>query len=87
MTGDEVVQLYIHQRYGSVARPVRELKGFQRITLAPGETRPVHFPLGPDQLTYWSAAKRDWVQDETSIDVWIGGDSTAPLTARFEVAG
>lgn len=85
VTGDEVVQLYTHQRHGSAARPVRELKGFERVTLAPGETRTVRFPLGPDQLTYWSAARRDWVQDETSIDVWVGGASTAQLSARFEV--
>ena len=85
VTGDEVVQLYIHQRYGSAARPVRELKGFKRVTLAPGETRTVTFPLGPDQISYWSAAKRGRVQDETRFDVWVGGDSTAPLTAAFEV--
>ena len=40
---DEVVQLYIHQRYGSVSRPVRELKGFRRLTLAAGESRTLHF--------------------------------------------
>ena len=39
--GDEVAQLYLHQRYGSASRPVRELKGFQRLTLAPGESRRV----------------------------------------------
>ena len=87
VTGDEVVQLYIHQRYGSAARPVRELKGFQRVTLAPGETRAVRFPLGPGELSYWSAARRDRVQDETCIDVGVGGDSTAPFTTSFEVAG
>ncbi|MCB1330309.1 MAG: beta-glucosidase BglX [Maritimibacter sp.] len=85
VAGDEVVQLYIHQRYGTAARPVRELKGFERITLAPGETRVVRFTLGPDDLSYWSAAKRDWVQDETRFDLWVGGDSTAPLSAGFEV--
>jgi beta-glucosidase len=43
---DEVAQLYIHQRYGSASRPVRELKGFERITLGPGQTKTVRFTLG-----------------------------------------
>ena len=72
---DEVVQLYVHQRHGLSTRPLRELKGFERITLAPGETATVTFDLGPDQLRYWSAVTRAWVQDETEIDVWIGGTS------------
>ncbi len=72
---DEVVQLYVHQRHGLSTRPLRELKGFKRITLAPGETATVSFDLGPHQLRYWSAVTRAWVQDETEIDVWIGGTS------------
>ncbi len=84
-TADEVVQLYIHQRYGIAARPVRELKGFQRVTLEPGERRMVQFTLGPQQLRYWNAAARDWVQDESPFDVFVGSDSTAPLTASFAV--
>jgi beta-glucosidase len=82
---DEVVQLYIHQRHGSSARPVRELKGFSRVSLAAGETRTLSFALGPDELRYWTAASRSWVQDETVFDVYIGGDSTAALAATFEV--
>ena len=85
-SGDEVAQLYIHQRHGSASRPVRELKGFQRISLAAGEKRTLEFPLGPDQLRYWNAATRDWVIDTTTIDVFVGGDSTAELTASFTIA-
>jgi beta-glucosidase len=77
ITADEVVQLYIHQRHGESTRPIRELKGFERVTLAGGETRRVTFDLGPDQLRYWSAASRGWVQDATEIDVWVGGSSSA----------
>jgi beta-glucosidase len=84
---DEVAQLYIHQRYGSAARPIRELKGFQRVTLEPGEARTLKFTLGPDELRYWSAAKKDWVVEASTYDVWIGGDSTAQLNATFEVTG
>ena len=83
--GDEVVQLYIHQRHGTSARPVKELKGFQRITLAPGETRTVTFPLTPDHLRYWSSATRDWVQDATTFDVFVGGSSEDTLQTTFEV--
>jgi beta-glucosidase len=82
---DEVVQLYIHQRYGLASRPVRELKGFQRITLEPGESRRAQFSLGPAELRYWSAALRDWIVDASTFDVWVGGDSTAQLSTTFEV--
>jgi beta-glucosidase len=85
--GDEVAQLYIHQRHGTASRPVRELKGFQRLTLAPGESRTLEFPLGPGELRYWNAAARDWVIDATTIDVFAGGDSTAELTASFTIGG
>ena len=84
---DEVVQLYIHQRSGTASRPVRELKGFERVTLAAGESRTLHFPLGPEQLRYWNAGVRDWVLDASVFDVWVGGDSTAPLTTTFRVTG
>ena len=83
--GDEVAQLYIHQRYGGSARPIRELKGFQRVTLKPGETRTLSFSLKPEDLRYWSAAARGWVQEASAFDVWVGGDSAAELAARFEV--
>jgi beta-glucosidase len=81
----EVAQLYIHQRYGSAARPIRELKGFNRLTLSPGETQTVEFVLTAKELTYWSSAVHEWVQDETIIDIMVGGDSTATLSASFEV--
>jgi beta-glucosidase len=83
---DEVVQLYIHQRYGSASRPVRELKGFQRITLGAGESRVVEFSLGQNERRYWNAAGHDWVIDSSIFDVWVGSDSTAELTTTFEVA-
>jgi beta-glucosidase len=82
---DEVVQLYIHQRYGSASRPVRELKGFQRVTLGAGESGTLSFPLGPNERRYWSTTSRDWVIEPSAFDVWVGGDSTAQLTTTFEV--
>jgi beta-glucosidase len=83
--GDEVAQLYIHQRAGSASRPVRELKGFERITLAAGEKKTVHFTLGRDELSYWSSAEKKWVLEPESFEIWVGDDSTATLHAGFKV--
>ncbi len=83
--GDEVVQLYLHQRYGSASRPVRELKGFQRVTLGPGERKEVHFDVGRAERVYWSAVKKGWTVDESEFDVWVGDSSTATLHGGFSV--
>ncbi len=85
LQGDEVVQLYIHQKAGSDSRPMRELKGFERVTLKPGEKKTVTFQLGPDELGYWSTSRKGWVQDAEAFDVWVGSDSTAKLSAGFTV--
>jgi beta-glucosidase len=85
VAGDEVVQLYIHQKFGSDSRPMRELKGFERVSLQPGEARTVTFELGPEQLTYWSTNAGKWVQDTAAFDIWVGSDSLATLHAEFEV--
>ena len=82
---DEVVQLYIHQRHGSASRPVRELKGFERVTLAAGESRTVRFALGPAELRHWNPAARDWVIDASTFDVWVGGSSAAERSTSFRV--
>ena len=85
VAGDEVVQLYVHQKAGSDSRPRRELKGFRRVSLKPGETRTVTFSLGPDELRYWSTSQRKWVQDAEAFDLWAGSDSTATLQAALTV--
>jgi beta-glucosidase len=64
---------------------VRELKGFERIALAPGEKKTVQFPLGKDQLSYWSPAENKWVEEGATFDVWAGGDSIATLHATFKL--
>ena len=83
--GEEVVQLYLHQRAGSASRPERELKGFQKVLLAPGEMKTVHFSLGPDELSFWSPQAKNWVLEPGKFDVWAGGDSDASSHATFEV--
>jgi len=85
MVGDEVVQLYIHQKWGTDTRPMRELKGFERITLQPEETKTVTFQLGPDELGYWSTNAAGWIQDAAFFDIWVGADSLASLYTDFEV--
>lgn len=84
-SAEEVVQLYLHQRYGSSSRPVRELKGFRRVAIDAGASATVEFVLGPDELSYWSAATRDWVQDASTYDLGVGGDSTVELGTTFMV--
>ena len=88
-TGDrdaeEVVQLYLHQRHGRASRPVRELKGFERVAVGAGQTRTVTFGVGPEHRRYWNAVERAWVLDPSTFDVWVGGSSTADRTATFEV--
>ena len=84
-TADEVPQIYIHQQYGSTSRPVRELKGFERITLAAHEKKTVHFSLGSNELSYWSAAKKAWVEEPARFDVWVGADSQATLHGSFTI--
>ena len=85
MAGDEVAQLYIHQKWGTDTRPMRELKGFERVSLQPGETKTVIFSLGAKELTYWSTNAQDWIQDAAEFDVWVGNDSLAELHAEFAV--
>ena len=84
-SADEVAQLYIHQQSGSTSRPVRELEGFERVTLAAHEKKTVHFSLGNDELTYWSTATKSWVEEAATFDVWVGTDSTASLHGNFNI--
>jgi beta-glucosidase len=87
LAGDEVVQLYIHQRWGSDSRPMRELKGFERVSLQPGETKRITLHLGPDELGYWSTNAGAWIQEAATFDIWVGADSLATLHTELEVVG
>jgi len=73
VAADEVVQLYIADPVASVARPVKELRGFVRLSLKPGETRKVSFTLTPDQLAIWHDGK--WLIEPGEIRVMIGSSS------------
>jgi beta-glucosidase len=84
-TGDTVAQLYIHQRAGSASRPIRQLKGFERITLEPGAKRTVHFTLAKDELQFWSPIEKKWTVEPEQFDVWVGEDSSAKLHGEFRL--
>ena len=86
VAGDAVAQIYIHQRYGSASRPVRQLKGFERIALQPGETKTIKFPLGKDELKYWNPQTKQWIVEPSDFDVWAGEDSTASLHADLKIS-
>jgi len=72
--GDEVVQLYIRDVLGSVARPVMELRGFARISLAPGESKDVRFTLGPEHLRMLDTDMR-WIVEPGVFRVMVGSSS------------
>jgi beta-glucosidase len=82
--GTEVAQLYIRNTGGSVEEPVRELKGFQRVTLKPGESRQIQFKLSFNELSYYNL-EMTRVIEPTEYQVWVGGDSEAAQGAQFEV--
>jgi beta-glucosidase len=83
--GEEVVQLYTHQRFGSASRPARELKGFTRIHLLPGETKTITLHLAPKDVSFWSPATRQRATEASTYDVWVGGSSMAVENAQFDV--
>ena len=73
--GVEVVQLYVREVKSSVDRPVKELKGFRRVMLNPGEAQNVSFTLDKSALSFYSAAKDDWVAEPGAFEVWVGASS------------
>lgn len=71
--GDEVVQMYIKRRYASTVRPPKELKGFQRVTLQPGESKDVSLKVGFEQLKSWLGGK--WTVEKGDFELMLGPDS------------
>ena len=72
--GDEIIQLYIRDKFSQVTRPVKELKGFKRISLKPGEERVVNFAITPDMLAYYNL-KMNWVVEPGDFRIMVGGSS------------
>ena len=81
---DEVAQLYIRDLVGDVTRPVRELKGFQKIRLGPRESRVVMFKLHTDDLAFYDRNMR-LITEPGQFHAWVGGSSEAQLQTEFEI--
>ncbi len=82
--GTTVAQCYLRDVVARVARPVRELKGFERVFLDAGETKTVRFTLGPQELSYLDDDGNE-VLEPGRFQVWVGADSNAELGAEFEI--
>ena len=82
--GDEIVQLYVRDRVGSVTRPVKELKGFQRVSLDPGEEKWVRFEVPVQQLGFHGPAM-EYVVEPGDFSVWVGPNAAGGLEGAFEV--
>ncbi len=84
VAGTEVVQMYIRNTSASVEQPVRELKGFARVQLAPGESKHVEFPLGFDELNFYNVEVRRTVEP-TTYTIWVGGSSLATEETSLKI--
>ena len=84
MAGDEVVQLYVRDLVGNVTRPVRELKGFRRVHLEPGDSTTVEFALDTDDLAFFGR-DNEMLLEAGDFHVWIGGVSTTELRGEFRL--
>jgi beta-glucosidase len=82
--GDEVVQLYIHEEVNSVTQPIKQLRGFRRLSLDPGESRIVEFTLGPDELSSLDREMRRVVQPGV-FHFMVGGNSTELLDSTLNI--
>ena len=80
--GVEVAQLYVRDMVGSVTRPVRELKGFQKVDLQPGQSREVTFTLKASDLAFYTAAGK-WEAEPGAFKVFVGGNSRDVKEAGF----
>jgi len=75
LAGDEVVQLYVRHLGSRVARPREDLRGYRRVTLGPGETRTVAFPLAASGLAYWDPDAHRWVVEDEPVEIAVGASS------------
>ena len=85
-SGDEVVQLYIHDEVASVTRPVKALRGFERVTLGPGESKTIRFAIGPEDLGFHDREMR-FVVEPGRFGVIVGTSSEGGLIGTFDVVG
>ncbi|MDR0725993.1 MAG: beta-glucosidase BglX [Prevotellaceae bacterium] len=80
--GEEIVQLYVRDLVGSITRPVKELKGFQRVELKPGESKQITFAITPELLKFYNSDLQ-WIAEPGEFLVFVGGDSNTDNKAKF----
>ena len=85
VAGDEVVQLYVRDVVSSITRPVKELKGFRRVTLQPGASTTVEFTLGKDAFAFWNEEMK-YVVEPGEFQIMAGPNSVDLKTAVLTVA-
>jgi beta-glucosidase len=84
--GEEVVQLYVAHPKSAVERPIKELKGFKRVMLQPGQSRQVEITLKAESLGYWDVSQNKWVVEEKPVAILVGGSSSdIQLRAKIKV--
>ena len=85
--GDEVAQLYVHNRDSKVTQPKEQLQGFERVSLKPGETKTLNFSMPVEQLSYWDTDKHQYVINPGTFEVMVGGASDdTPQKGSFAVS-
>jgi beta-glucosidase len=82
--GEEVVQLYIHDIVGSITRPVKELKGFKKVSLKSGETKTINFNIDNKLLQFYTINEK-WEVEPGDFEVFVGGDSSTTFKTAFTV--
>ena len=87
VAGDDVVQLYTHEDGTSILQPVRRLNGFQRATLAPGQTKTVTFTLAPGNLGFYTNTPNQFAVEPGTVTVYIGDSSAGGLQNQFAITG
>ena len=87
VAGDDVVQLYIHQDGTTILQPVRRLDGFQRVTLAPGQTKTITLTLRPGNIGFYTNTPGQFVVEPGTVDVYVGDSSVGGLQGQFTVTG
>jgi beta-glucosidase len=84
MEAEEISQLYVRDVVASLTRPVKELKGFKKVRLKPGETKTVTFDLPVNSLGFHNSEMR-YVVEPGTFHLWVGGDSQSGLQSEFDV--
>ena len=84
LEGKEVVQLYLKDKFASVTRPIKELKGFELVNLKAGDSKIIEFELTDEELGFYNNQGK-FIIESGDFEIFVGGDSTATLSIDFEI--